>query len=201
MSDFFLFFPMRFYFLVTTVPCLIAMFCPLPERVRGDRTCLDDATQLSMIPDSRPVIVMAPKMCLCLWFPKGPHIYVLSCFSLVWHFATLWTRALWHLCPWDSPGKNIFKWVAMPSSRGSSQSRNWTCVSCVSSIAGGFFIAEPLGNPPKAWQGSKLPVQPHLTLQGNQRPRAVLCKEMGPVFMEASTCYLPSSKHCRNYSW
>ena len=31
----------------------------------------------------------------------------------------------------------ILEWVAMPSSRGSSQPRYWTCVSC---IAGRFFI-------------------------------------------------------------
>ena len=35
----------------------------------------------------------------------------------------------------------ILEWVAMPSSRGSSQPRNQTQVSC---IAGGFFTAEPL---------------------------------------------------------
>ena len=35
----------------------------------------------------------------------------------------------------DSPGR-ILEWVAMPSSRGSSQRRNQTHVSC---IAGGFF--------------------------------------------------------------
>ena len=29
--------------------------------------------------------------------------------------------------------------VAMPSSRGSSQPRDWTCISCISCIAGGFF--------------------------------------------------------------
>ena len=32
--------------------------------------------------------------------------------------------------PWDSPGKNTGV-VAMPSFRGSSWSRNWTCVSCL----------------------------------------------------------------------
>ena len=69
--NFSFFFPWDFYFLVTTVPCLIGMFCPLPEGVR-DRTGWDDATRLSMLPDSRPVIVMAPKMCLRFWFPKGP---------------------------------------------------------------------------------------------------------------------------------
>ena len=39
------------------------------------------------------------------------------------------------LSPWGSPGKKL-EWVAMPSSRGSSQPRDWTQVSC---IAGGFF--------------------------------------------------------------
>ena len=33
----------------------------------------------------------------------------------------------------------ILEWVAMPSSRGSSQPRDWTCESC---IAGRFFTAE-----------------------------------------------------------
>ena len=35
-------------------------------------------------------------------------------------------------------------WVAMPSSRGSSQTRELTCTSC---IAGGFFAPELLGKP------------------------------------------------------
>ena len=35
----------------------------------------------------------------------------------------------------------------MPSSRVSSQSRDRTRISCVSSIAGGFFTTEPLGSP------------------------------------------------------
>ena len=34
----------------------------------------------------------------------------------------------------------VLEWVAMPSSRGSSQHRNWTCVSCIS---GRFFTTEP----------------------------------------------------------
>ena len=39
----------------------------------------------------------------------------------------------------------ILEWVAMPSSRGSSQSRDRTRICCVSSIAGGFLTTEPLG--------------------------------------------------------
>ena len=38
----------------------------------------------------------------------------------------------------------ILEWVAMPSSRGSSQPRDRTHVSC---LAGGFFITGPLGKP------------------------------------------------------
>ena len=34
------------------------------------------------------------------------------------------------LCPWDSRGK-ILEWVAMPSSRGSSQPRDGTCISYI----------------------------------------------------------------------
>ena len=41
----------------------------------------------------------------------------------------------------------ILEWVAMPSSRGSSWPRGWTCISWGSCIAGGFFTAEPLGKP------------------------------------------------------
>ena len=39
----------------------------------------------------------------------------------------------------------ILEWVVMPSSRGSSWPRNWTCISCVSCIAGRVFTTEPLG--------------------------------------------------------
>ena len=41
----------------------------------------------------------------------------------------------------------ILKWVAISSSRGSSQPRNWTCISCVSCLAGRFFTTEPAGKP------------------------------------------------------
>ena len=41
----------------------------------------------------------------------------------------------------------IPEWVAMPSSRRSSWPRDWTLISCVFCIAGGFFNAEPLRKP------------------------------------------------------
>ena len=40
----------------------------------------------------------------------------------------------------------ILEWVPISSSRGSFWPRDWTYVSCISCIAGGFIIAEPLGN-------------------------------------------------------
>ena len=39
---------------------------------------------------------------------------------------------------------SILEWAAMPSSRGSSRLRDWTCTSC---IAGKFFATEPSGSP------------------------------------------------------
>ena len=69
------------------------------------------------------------------------HACVLSCFSPVWLFVTLWTAACQAFCPWDSPGKNTGL-VAISFSRGSSWPRDWTQVSCT---AGGFFTAKPPG--------------------------------------------------------
>ena len=61
-------------------------------------------------------------------------------FSRIWLFAIPGTLA--HQAPLSIP-----EWVAMPSSRGSSWSRDWTHVSCISWIAGGFFTTEPPGKP------------------------------------------------------
>ena len=41
----------------------------------------------------------------------------------------------------------ILEWVAISSSRGSSWQREWTHVSCVSALAGGFFTAKLPGKP------------------------------------------------------
>ena len=42
----------------------------------------------------------------------------------------------------------ILKWVAMPSSRRSSQPIDWTSVSCLFCTAGGLFTTEPQGKHP-----------------------------------------------------
>ena len=43
----------------------------------------------------------------------------------------------------------ILRWVAMPSSKGSSPPRDWTHISCSFSNVGGYFTPEPLGKPSK----------------------------------------------------
>ena len=42
----------------------------------------------------------------------------------------------------------ILEWVTMTSSGGSSQPRNWTCISC---IIGGFFTCWTIGESPPRW--------------------------------------------------
>ena len=82
--------------------------------------------------------------------------YLLQVYSLCVH-AKLLQSSLTLFDPMDCspPGSSvhgilqarILEWVAMPSSRGSSQPRNQNFVSCDSCIAGGFFTTEPPGKP------------------------------------------------------
>ena len=41
----------------------------------------------------------------------------------------------------------ILEWAAVSSSRASSQPRDWTCISCVSCIAGEFYLLSHQGSP------------------------------------------------------
>ena len=68
---------------------------------------------------------------------KGHFCAVLKSLSHVWLFATPWTVTC--QAPWSMGilQASILEWVAMPSSRGSSQPRDRTQVS---HIAGRFFI-------------------------------------------------------------
>ena len=70
------------------------------------------------------------------------HVCMLSRFSHVWLIVTLWTIA--HQAPLSMGilQATILEKVVMPSSRGSSQLRNWTHVSCGSCITDGFFTTE-----------------------------------------------------------
>ena len=67
---------------------------------------------------------------------KLERVLVLSHFSHVQLFMTLQTIALQASLSMGIVQARILEWVAMPSSRGSSQPRDWTQVS---HIAGGFF--------------------------------------------------------------
>ena len=58
---------------------------------------------------------------------------VVSSLNHVWLFCDLRLLFLW-----DFPGK-ILEWAAISFSRASSQSRDWTYISCVSCLAGRFF--------------------------------------------------------------
>ena len=88
--------------------------------------------------------------------PASMHVCMLGHFSRVWLFATSRPIALQALlsmefsrllCPWYSPGfsvhgilqARILKWVAVPSSRGSSRPSDWTQVSFISCVAGRLF--------------------------------------------------------------
>ena len=71
-------------------------------------------------------------------------VCVLSRYSRVWLFVTLWTiRSSVH----ETFHAWILQWVAITSSRGSSRPRDWICVFHVSCIAGRFFTTEPPGKP------------------------------------------------------
>ena len=89
-----------------------------------------------------------------IWVPweadcemKTVYSYMLSHFSCVWLFATLWTGTCQASLSLGILQAKILDWVAGPSSRGSSPLRDWTWVSCIFCITGGFFTDEPLGKP------------------------------------------------------
>ena len=81
------------------------------------------------------------------------YVCLLSPFSHVQLFVTLWTTAYSLLCPWDSPGKNtvvccyaLLQGIFNPGIEP---------VSFIFCIADGFFTTEPLGKPRiryRAWQ-------------------------------------------------
>ena len=74
-------------------------------------------------------------------------VCVLSHFNRVWLFVTLWSVACQAPLSMGILQARILEWVVMPSSKGSSLLRDWTCVSCSFFMGGGFFTTEPLGKP------------------------------------------------------
>ena len=82
-------------------------------------------TRLSSSSSSRTLKFQIPPN----WEKLFLHVKV----KVTWLCVTLRPHGLY--VPWDSPGRTL-EWVAFPFSRGSSQLRNQTRLSC---IAGGFF--------------------------------------------------------------
>ena len=70
---------------------------------------------------------------------------MLSYFSHVWFFATLWTVACQVPLSMEILQARILGWVAISSSRVSSQLRDWIQVSCT---AGGLYLLSHQGNYP-----------------------------------------------------
>ena len=78
------------------------------------------------------------------------YIYIYACvlsrFSRVCLFLTLWTEPATLLCPWGSPGKNTGV-GCHALLQGIFLTQGLNCVSCSSCIAGGFFTIGPPGKP------------------------------------------------------
>ena len=102
-----------------------------------------------------------------VWSQKDPKLFCPS--DIFAHWLQL-CPTLWDLMDCGLPGTSvcgifqarILEWVALSSSRGSSQPRDWTHVSWVFCIGSGFFTTVPLAKPnshsPFSWLlGLKFP--------------------------------------------
>ena len=111
--------------------CLVAKLCPALHSVMG-----------YSLPGSSVYRISQARMG-CHFFLQGifptqgsnPHLlhwcmHACCCFSHNWLFATPWTIAPRLLCPWILQARTL-ECVAVPSSRGSSQPRDQTHISCL----------------------------------------------------------------------
>ena len=84
----------------------------------------------------RPLMIYLPESCgVCLWKSFGP----------VWLFATSWAVACQAPLSMGISQARTPDWLAISFSRGLSQPRDWTQVSC---IAGRFFTSWAIREPP-----------------------------------------------------
>ena len=88
--------------------------------------------------DSDPMDCSTPGLPVYIYISMYASLCYAYSLSSIWLFSTPWTVA--HQAPLFTEilQVRIREWVVMPYSRGSSQPRNWTDVSC---IAGGFFTS------------------------------------------------------------
>ena len=75
------------------------------------------------------------------------HACVLSCFSSVQLFVTLWTVPTRLLCPWDSQAR-ILEWTAIPPPGDLPDPGIETASPTSLVLAGGFFSTRPPGKSP-----------------------------------------------------
>ena len=80
-----------------------------------------------------------------------------------WYWKWKWLNRVWLFAtPWTVQSRTL-EWVAFPFSRGSSQPRDWTRVSC---ITGGFFTSWATGEAQEYWSGQPNPCSVNLPNQG-----------------------------------
>ena len=114
-------------------------------------------------------ILKATKMSFSMWIDnKLRYIQTMECMyvCILGHFNCVW---LWNSVDCNPLGYSVHRMlqarilasVAMPSSRGSFQPRDWTHISC---IAGRFFITELPGSQTKEYSALKRCIPNHETL-------------------------------------
>ena len=96
-----------------------------------------------------PISVFTQGQFLLLSFPLNrPRlcVYLISCLSCVWLLLTLWTVA--HQAPLSMGfiGQEYCSGFPWPPSMGSSQPRDWNCISVSTAMTGRFFTVEPPGS-------------------------------------------------------
>ena len=95
--------------------------------------------------------ILSPKTQLCCTQIPDPYkLWDYKCVCVFSHFSCVWLFVMDYRPPGSSSvhgilQARILEWVAIFYSRGSSWPRDWTHISCVSCITGGFFTTEPLG--------------------------------------------------------
>ena len=87
---------------------------------------------------------------------------------------------------------------AMPSSKGSSQPRNWTHVFCGSGIAGRSFTTEPPGKPKWAWGSTKRAIREWSWCSSRPCPQApTLTQDLPPMMFHHLLFVLSLSWFCQ----
>ena len=131
----------------------------MPSSRPRDRTNISYVSCIDRSHLGSPSLIMHVKnLFLCQWGGKkltGRRNNVMMCSvtCYVWFCATLWTVACEVPPSMGFSKARILEWVAMPSSRVSSQPKDQTSgISWVFCLAGEFFTAEPPG---EAWWNNR----------------------------------------------